>query len=276
MKKLRNALFSVLQVLVIAAILFVIFFGLHRLDLVTLPEPLAALFRKKDDGYIAPSGDASDEEARVGVTYEPVDLSRDAARDMLESITPPPCYTVTVDTSLYAGGGSYTEQIVIRHDADCDAAYVLDGGHVTKQVLCDGKTVQINSFEGETKQSAAYAVGDVTFEQQIGTVYTHTSFLDKVSDEAYTFELLAEDEDVFLYITYDDTVGSYVQQQRIRLDPDTGIVVEATGSENGQTVFGSVVTSFAEELTEPISIPEPYLALEAELFSAKEQQEQQE
>ncbi len=278
MRKAGNVFFSFLQVLVIAAILLFILFGLFRLGLLETPPFL--------DGFLglSVSEDGTNVNHRLdtflkneaGVplsSFEKRDLTAESVEELLTGLVPTERYCLDVQYSLYTGGKESTNRVLLRRDGEKDVCYRLQGTAVKEQLLCDGTVTTLNRLQGSRLRSVTYASGAFRPEEEVGTLFTHRDFLRYTRLDGYTFSLTDDDGRVYLNVVFENTVGDYVQKQEYKLDLDHGIVTEASCYEDGVLFYSlsaSLLDSFAET---GITLPAPYKEAEDALFGVSGEKE---
>ena len=268
MKRFDGAISAILQTLVIAAILFVIFFGLYKIGLVELPAKNGENpgTQSDDGGGYADVPDTFDR-------YEKTTLTEESVRTMLSALTEKETYSLSLEYVLYDGEDAYPTRLVVQHDGNTDAAYFMDGDTVEKLIVSQGDTMSFHTVRNGETRSVSLPSGDFAFEQQIGAVLTQRQFLE-TPDAAYTYELYSDGDSVYLVIRFTSTSGGYTQEQEYTIDMDYGIVVSVKCTENGERVYTSNVTELSENLTPRIELPEKYKALADAAFSAEGEEQQ--
>lgn len=263
MNKLKNAVFSILNVLIIVGILLFILVGLIKIGVFEAPSFLKKLLNS-DDG----NNDTSPE-INSGYTYEYSDndytiqsavLDSDSVREMLETLQPADSYFQDVTYTIISDKSTATKHALIMKKAGVYCAfYISENGTIEKQLIRQDDTTTINTLVGDNLHSVTYNNGDIDFDSQTGIIMTHRDFFQAVEDPAYTFSVMSGDYGTALFIEFTTTIGAYSQLQQYKLSLDYGIVTQANCFENGRLIYTLNANAVASEILTEINIPAKYM-----------------
>lgn len=263
MKNFKNALASVLNVLVIAAILLFIIAGLMKIGILDTPEFLRGLLGKETEKSGNPSDSAADflkdAENFPEYTLHSAELTPENVRSILSSVEVAKEYTHDVKYTVISKKSSATNRIYITKKDDILCAfYMSDTGNVEKQILRDSENTHINTLVNGNMQSKSYPNGEIDFSAETGVIITHEAFFEAADDPQYSFEIKSDDLRTVMLIKFDSVMGNYSQHQEYTLNLDYGIVTEAKCYENGNLIYELTTNSLSQKPSSNFVIPEAF------------------
>ena len=265
-EKIKNALFSSLNVLLVAAILIFILFGLAKIGLIDLPAFFAPLFGKDpnassdltDNGF----SDILKRTENDSFTVLKAGLTPESVRTVLSALTPKETYAHDLEYTVYSGGVGSSRRVALFMDKDVSLAYyVSPGAGAYKQILAYGGTTKISVLRNRAVHTDTYPTGDLDFAGEIGVILTQEDFLKTTGEDGYTYSLLSGDEGTLMLITFTSQNGSYTQTQTYKLNLDYGIVTEAQCYENGRLIYTLSTNRLAAQFQPDFGIPDGFSSL---------------
>ena len=264
MNKLKNAIFSVLNVLVIVGILVFIMAGLIKIGILEIPAFLQNLFAIEDSSHVNESNDlASDflNKSQDADTYEfySASLTPESVKKILSGLKSSAIYAHDVQYSVFSQDNALTKRAYImkNNDAYC-AFYLTNDGNVVKQILNKDGITTVNTLFGNSLKTVSYEGDNVDFAAQTGAILTHEDFFDAADEPGYTFEIKSDDVGTVMLIEFTSQNGSYSQLQKYTLSLDFGIVTEAHCYENDVLIYELTTNSLSKELTPGFVIPKAF------------------
>lgn len=279
MNRVKTVVFSALQVLVIAAILLFILWGLARIGLVETPDFLAPFVGGVADNARASGGD-SDASFLKAADGETESVKRELALDeesveaLLSKLTEAETYDADVTTVLYTTVGERTARYLLRKRGGVAAAVRVESGEAARVVVDDGATLSVYEKRGARMRSAQYARRETSFESEIGAVLSFKDFLARADDPAYTFSLLAEDGGAVLSVLFDSASGEYRQTQRYKIDLDHALVTEAVCFEDGVKIYEMTLKLCGEDVFDDVQIATEYRTVLESAFGVSSEEQQ--
>ena len=279
MNRVKTVVFSALQVLVIAAILLFILWGLARIGLVEAPEFLAPLIGKGADDARATDGDSAASflkkaDSETQSVKRELTLDEESVEELLAKLTVAENYDADVTTVLYTTAGERSARYLLRKRGDVVAAVRIGSGEATRVVVDDGGTLSIYEKRGARMRSAQYARRETSFESEIGAVLSFKDFLARADDPAYTFSLLAEDGGAVLSVLFDSASGEYRQTQRYKIDLDHALVTEAVCFEDGVKIYEMTLKLRGEDVFDDVQIANEYRTVLESAFGVPSEEQQ--
>lgn len=270
MEKLKNALYASLNVLLVAAVLVFILFGLVRIGLVDLPSFFAPIFGKDQNASseLADNGlsdilkphHAGSVDAEFSVIK--AEMTPESVRTMLSSLQPKKRYAHDLEYTVYSGGIGASRRVTLFMNQDARLAYyVSPGAGVYKQILERDGATQISVLRGNAVHTTTYPTGDIDFAGETGVIVTHEDFLNSAGEDGYAYSLLSGDDGTLLLITFTSQSGTYSQTQTYKLNLDYGIVTEAQCYENGKLIYALSTKRLAEQFEPDFEIPPGFAEL---------------
>ena len=263
MNKLKNLLFSFLNILVIAAILVFIMWGLWKIGLIELPfldklsgnQSTEAPEKKHNSTEFLEST-----ENLPKYDFESTELNGDTVKKMLSELKPSFSFAQDLQYTLISESSVLNKRVfVIKHDSVYCAFFLSGDGNVEKQIIRNDYHTTVNTLTGSELQGISYNNGDIDFGSQAGIILTHKDFLPAADDPAYTFEIGSDDNGTVMKISFTSAMGEYTQVQEYTLSLDYGVVTEASCYENGKLIYSLSTNSLSDELKANFNIPEEYL-----------------
>lgn len=278
MNSLKNALFSVLNVLLVAAVLACIVFGLWKIGLLEPPAFLASWFgvdgRGEDgaDGGV-PAGFLKDEDENADYTVIKAEMTPESVRAMLTALEPEKTYVHDLEYTVYSGGVGAARRVVLAFDTELSLAYYISpGAGAYKQIIEHHGITSVSVLDGEDVRTVTMPTGDVGFAGQVGVILTHEDFLATAGDSEYTYSLLSGDDGTLMLITFTSQSAAYTQTQTYKLNLDYGVVTEANCYENGSLVYALSTNSLSKDGFPDFEIPAGFEALIPADSAVSEQQ----
>lgn len=246
MKKVKEALFSALNFLVIAALIAVITLGLNRIGIFEFPDFIGEILNGRknvqtvlpgDDGKIYESLSNGINTDTVNVVSE---LNQENVRRLLENVSVQPSYYQELEVSLYdENGKSITRKAVVRRtDGFTDVTLYDVNNRLIKLIEQQIDGVKITVPEGNSERSAFFSEGSISIEQESGVVMTHKLFLDSefVGKEP-SYSVAYSSYGTVMQIVFETHDAKLPQTQKYWLSLDYGIVVRAETYENDSLVY---------------------------------------
>lgn len=262
-EKAKNALFSVLNVLLVAVVLVLILLGLAQIGLVDLPSFFAPLFGKDSNASsdLADDGlsDILKNDSETAFTVVKAEMTPESVRVMLSALKPKTTYAHDLEYTVYSGSVGSSRRVTLFMDGNTHLAYyVSPNAGAYKQVFERDGTTEISVLRGEAVHSASYPTGEIDFSGEIGVILTQEDFLKTVGDDGYSYALLSSDDGTLMLITFTSRSGDYVQTQTYKLNLDYGVVTEAQCYENGKLIYALSTKRLAERLEPDFEIPQGF------------------
>ena len=265
MKKLTNAVFSVLNVLVIAGILLFILAGLVKIGIFEAPDFFKGIFGEEqaldgnNSGYATNFLDNSS--LNKDYTVYSAKLTPESVKKLLSELEPAKQYSHDLQYSVISRKSTLTRRaFVMKKDDIHRAFYISADGNIEKQMIRNDSFTSVNTLQNGKLQSTVYSNGDIDFAAQTGVILTHEDFFDAADEPGYTFEVKSDDIGTVMLIEFTSTVGEYSQLQKYTLSLDYGIVTEASCYENGELIYSLTTNSLSSELTPNFVIPTEFTA----------------
>ncbi len=264
-EKVKNVVFSTFNVLLVAAVLLFMLWGLAKIGLIDLPAFF--LFGKDpnapsnwtDNGL---SDILKDSEPDDGFTVLKAEMTPESVRTMLAALTPRESYAHDLEYTVYSGGIGSSRRAVLFMSQDARLAYyVSSGAGAYKQIFEKNGTTKISMLKGTAVHTNTYPTGDFDFAGEIGAILTHEDFLKTAGDDGYTYSLVSGDEGTLMLITFTSQNGTYTQTQTYKLNLDFGIVTEAQCYENGRLIYTLSTNHLAAHFSPDFEIPEGFTEL---------------
>lgn len=262
MEKLKNILFSLLNFVLIFAVVAVVLSGLHRIGLFEMPDFAAKLLGIYEGTDIGTNSDDNRSflTGTGSYTVEKADMTPENVRKVLESVTPVKRYSHDLQYTVYSDEKKASKRLIITEDENISCAYFISDGSATKQIVRTDKTTTVNTLDGEFLNSVSYNNGSFDFSEDIGAIITHKDFFDAVDDDNYTFTLSSDDDSSLLIINFVSSKGEYSQLQNYTLNLDFGIVTEAYCYENDKLVYSMTTNALSEGTDMGMTVPESFLS----------------
>ena len=263
-EKVKSALFSLLNVLLVAAVLLFILIGLAKIGLIDLPSFFAPFFGKDPNASTEPSDNGlsailKPDTARDGFTVVKAEMTPESVRTMLSALTPKKTYAHDLEYTVYSGNVGSSRRVVLYWLNDAYLAYyVSPGAGAYKQVFEKDGTTSISVSRHNETHTAAYPTGDIDFAGEIGVILTHEDFLKTAGDDGYTYSLVSGDDGTLMLITFTSQSGTYTQTQTYKLNLDYGIVTEAWCYENDKLIYALSTGRLAERIEPDFAIPQEF------------------
>ena len=270
--KIKSAVFSILNVLVVVAIILFILAGLWKIGLMEPPEFILKIFGISPDDGSSHSGSETelflkDPDSEQDYTIVKADLTDESVKEMLTLLRPEARLVHDLQYSVISESGTLSNRWIIVKENDISAAfYVSKNEGVNKMVLENGGTTSISVLENGKAQTVSYPSGSVSIGEEIGALISHKDFLSLPEDENYTYSLLSSDEGTLLLITFNVANGDYTQSQTYKLNLDYGVVTEANCYENGKAVYSLSTNSLSSGAEIGFDVPEEFISLLPEGF----------
>ncbi len=263
MKKLKNAMASVLNVLVIAAILLFILAGLMKIGILDSPEFVKSLLGIETNHSGNPQGSTSDSLKKIEnapeYTVYSAELTPENVRLILSALKPATEYTHDVKFSVISKKSSFTQRAHITKNEDVYCAfYMSDTGNIEKQILRDSENTYINTLVNGNIKTASYPNGEIDFSAETGVIITHEAFFEAADDPQYSFEIKSDDLGAVMLIEFTSVMGNYSQRQEYTLNLDYGIVTEAKCYENQSLIYELTTNSLSRNPEPNFIIPEAF------------------
>lgn len=242
MKKMKNLIFSILDLLVIAAILAIIIFGLWWIGLLERPAFIENLFGNTGShtgqNEALYGTDFLKEKEDTDYTVIEANMTYESVKNMLESLSPKDDFSVTITSSLFSHRGKTDSHFEILHKNGFYLAYSQGLSENGAQIITekDGIT-EVSRLNGENIETVSYNSADIRFEQQLGVVLTHRDFLKLPEQAEYTYTLASSDDGSLLIISFVSELETYSQKQTYKLNLDYGIITEAECYESGRLIY---------------------------------------
>ena len=260
-EKVKNALFSLLNVLLVAAVLLFILIGIAKIGLIDLPSFFSPFFGKDPNASSEPAdnglsailkpGTATD-----GFTVIKAEMTPESVRTMLRALTPKKTYAHDLEYTVYSGNVGSSRHVVLYRLKDAYLAYyVSPGAGAYKQVFEKDGTTSVSVRRGKETHTASYPTGDIDFAGDIGVILTHEDFLKTAGDDGYTYSLISSDDGTLMLITFTSQSGAYTQTQTYKLNLDYGIVTEAWCYENDKLIYALSTGRLAERIEPDFVVP---------------------
>ena len=260
-EKVKNALFSLLNVLLVAAVLLFILIGIAKIGLIDLPSFFSPFFGKDPNASSEPAdnglsailkpGTATD-----GFTVIKAEMTPESVRTMLHALTPKKTYAHDLEYTVYSGNVGSSRHVVLYRLKDAYLAYyVSPGAGAYKQVFEKDGTTSVSVRRGKETHTASYPTGDIDFAGEIGVILTHEDFLKTAGDDGYTYSLISSDDGTLMLITFTSQSGAYTQTQTYKLNLDYGIVTEAWCYENDKLIYALSTGRLAERIEPDFVVP---------------------
>ncbi len=260
-ERFKNIILSLLNILVIAGIIVFIIAGLGKIGLIEMPAFLENIF-------VSPSNEITDssqstehflEENKLESSYEIIKLNMDteSVKEILNNVLPAKKYSHDFQYKLISGKKSLSKRIAVVEENDVSCAYFVsgDGTTVNKQIIeADGKTI-INTISGQSLRTEEIVSGNISFEEQIGALFTHKDFLSLAHNPDFTFSLASSEDGMLLVVDFSSVMDDYAQQQTYVLNLDYGIVTEAQCYENNRLIYTLTTNSISENTDISLNIP---------------------
>jgi len=270
--KLKNAFFSVLNILVIAGILLFIMAGLMKIGIFEVPDFLKGLFGIEAADDSDDSSDNTDflKQSDEDTEYEiySAELTPDNVKKILSELEVAEKYAHDVLFTVHSESGSMSKRVFVMKQNEKHCAFFLSGdGGVEKQIVSDGSTTSVNTAVSDKLKSVSYPNGYVDFAEQTGVILTHEDFFEAADQDGYSFEIKSDDNGAVMIIRFISEMGEYKQNQVYTLNLDYGIVTEAECYENGILIYELATNSLSDSITPNFVIPEPLKKQLPEEFS---------
>ena len=260
-EKVKNTLFSLLNVLLVAAVLFFILIGIAKIGLIDLPSFFSPFFGKDPNASSEPAdnglsailkpGTATD-----GFTVIKAEMTPESVRTMLHALTPKKTYAHDLEYTVYSGNVGSSRHVVLYRLKDAYLAYyVSPGAGAYKQVFEKDGTTSVSVRRGKETHTASYPTGDIDFAGEIGVILTHEDFLKTAGDDGYTYSLISSDDGTLMLITFTSQSGAYTQTQTYKLNLDYGIVTEAWCYENDKLIYALSTGRLADRIEPDFVVP---------------------
>ena len=265
MKKIKNAVFSILNVLVIAGILLFIIAGLMKIGMFEVPAFLRKFTEKpteQTDGYTNNQSDFLGEaDSEKNYEFQNALLTPDSVKKLLSELAPTEEYSQDVHFTVYSGESSVTKRVFLMKKKDLYCAFYLSGdSKPEKQIVRNENRTVINILDGENLKSAVYNNGDIDFSAQTGVILTHKDFFEAADNPQYTFSLKNDEHGTVLLIEFVSVKEGYSQLQKYTLNLDYGIVTEAKCYENDALIYEMYTDSISDNSTPGFAIPKEFMS----------------
>lgn len=260
MKKIKNALFSFLNVLVIAGILLFILAGLVKIGIFEAPSFMKEIFGESQNGDSEQLGSASDvlehsAEAKDYTVYS-AKLNSESVKKLLSGLKPAKQFSHDIQYSVISAHSTGTKRIFVINKDNIQCAFYLSAdGAVEKQIIRNEGFTSINTLKGDKLHSTAYSNGDIDFSEQTGVILTHKDFLSAADEPGYTFAVQSDDMGTVMLIEFTSVMGEYAQLQKYTLNLDYGVVTEAKCYENDKLIYELSTNAISGELTPSFAVP---------------------
>ena len=262
MKKLKNAVFSALNVLVIAGILLFIMAGLVRIGIFEVPDFVKNLLGIADAENGISKGQSasaflSNEDNADNYEIYTAELTSASVKKILSELKSADVYSHDVQYSVISEKRSLTKRAYVmkRNDVYC-AFYLTGDGIVEKQILEKDGITTVNTLSGDSVKSTSYSGNHIDFAAQTGVILTHEDFFKAADEPGYSFKIKSDDVGTVMLIEFTSQNGDYSQLQKYTLSLDYGIVTEAYCYENGELIYELTTNSVSKELTPNFGIPD--------------------
>lgn len=261
---LKNVLFSVLNIVLIAAIIIFIIAGLWKIGLLESPDFIKKVFFPAKESYIENSKKIEDFLAENPTTSETdvtnVHLSPENVKKILLEIQPSDTYSHDFQYSLFSSHKALTRRInVIKDESVSYAYFVSQNGNVEKQVIEYDGLITVNTLSDNNIKSETFNAGDIDFSEQIGAVITHKDFLEAADNDDYSFSLASTEDGTVMLINFTSSIGEYSQVQNYKLNLDYGIVIEAKCYENNTLIYSLTTNSLSSDAFTELNIPSQFI-----------------
>lgn len=261
MKKLKNAVFSALNILVIAGILLFIVAGLMKIGILEVPAFLKGFFGIEASDDQADGSDNTDflKQSDNDTEYKiySAELTPDNVKIILSELDSAEKYAHDVLFTVYSENGSMSKRAFVMKQNEKYCAFFLSGdGGVEKQIVSDGFTTSINTVVSDELKSVSYPSGYIDFAEQTGVILTHEDFFDAADKDGYSFEIKSDDNGTVMIIHFTSESGEYKQNQIYTLNLDYGIVTEAECYENDTLIYELTTNSLSDSITPNFVIPD--------------------
>lgn len=157
--KIKSAVFSILNVLVVVAIILFILAGLWKIGLMEPPEFILKIFGISPDDGSSHSGSETelflkDPVSEKNYTVIKADLTSENVREMLTLLRPEASLVHDLQYSVISESGTLSNRWIIVKENDISAAfYVSKNEGVNKMVLENGGTTSISVLENGKAQN---------------------------------------------------------------------------------------------------------------------------
>ena len=260
MKKLKNAVFSVLNILVIAGILLFIMVGLMKIGILEVPGFLKGFLgteasdnssdNTEDADFLKQSDNTAEQEVHSAK------LTGENVKRILSELDASKKYAHDLQYTLFSENGSLTKRVFVMKNNETYCAFFLSGdGSVEKQIINDGSTTYVNTIASDKLRTISYPNGYVDFAEQIGVIITHKDFLNAPDDPNYSFEIESDDFGTLMLISFLTQSDDYSQLQHYTLNLDYGIVTEARCYENDKLIYELTTNSLSQSIVPNFVIP---------------------
>lgn len=263
-ERLKNTVFSLLNVLVIAGVIVFIIAGLWKIGIVEMPDFLKNIVASTNSQSAESNKSTGDflEDNKISDSYETVQLNPDteSVKKILRALVPAEKYSHDFQYKIISGKKSLTKRIAVIEQNGISCAYFVsgDGTSVNKQVIeANGKTI-VNTISGQSLRAEEFASGDISFEEQIGAIITHKDFLALADNPDYSFSLASGEDGMLLIVHFSSVMGEYAQQQTYVLNLDYGIVTEAQCYENNRLIYTLTTNSISDNTDISLNIPRQF------------------
>jgi|GEM_PF-3224042 len=240
-EKFLNGIYIAINVLIIAAVIFVVLFGLWKLKLITPPEMLTKFLQLEDGGKqtVLPGDkgkiyDSLKSRKKVkGIEVYP-NITHDNLKAMIENIKPENNYYWETMTTVFSKKESIKSKNIIRFYKGSYRIELYDSKNKLTKLIADNKTSTV--VENAEGASQTFPSGTLSLASQAG-VAEMSKFLTLPQDASYHFTLVESDFGDLLNLTFDYSYETYTQKEIYWISLDYGLVVRAETYENGELAY---------------------------------------
>ena len=265
MKRFKNAVFSALNVLVIAGILLFILAGLVKIGIFEAPAFFKNIFKNEQHENTHDIGSVEDfldsPVPSQSHTVHSAKLNPENVKNMLSGLKIADQYSHDVHYSVISDKSTLTRRAyIMKKDNIHCAFYLSDNGNVEKQMIRNDSFTSVNTIKGGKLNSTVYSNGNIDFASQTGIILTHEDFYAAADEPGYTFSINYDDFGTVMLIEFTSSMGEYSQLQKYTLSLDYGIVTEARCYENEKLIYELTTNSLSSDLTPNFAVPAEFTA----------------